>query len=397
MTRFLLSILIFLVASPAMSQDEFYEEAALEMLNDDQSMTYLNPDFEILVAEGAICFLMDNPDLIKIHITDYNAFLTVAQILRWSGSPMPVQTIFNGGIENDGALGYCILAYCYKDGVFTADNEVTAQMLEEDPVMNLNGFLPVDVVETEILPKDPVEACIKTNLTINLDAKCKAILAKSQKVREEMCLYIYYTRRMLLCKKDGCGLAEANTAEETACKAKWIPVAHKICKKELADKGKSPGHMPDVCVGGEPNPGGCFLPQDTACNKAIGTSCGGSVSRGRKVKFKDIVITGVNCKYKRENPLDTKYVRDAVCAMVLRKKKFYDWVNNDRYKDDGALNALLTSCGLTLDQYRMRLEKDWEAGKAEKMSLEEVRRGDKTWEEHVVDLKKLKPVKDVVN
>jgi hypothetical protein len=341
---------LFLAVSmtgPLHAQLQPPDVCAIEILADDQQRAYEDAAFRIPAETGDVCVLLDNPNLVKIHIGDYDAFLTTARLLRWMPSFFPVQTIYNGAVENDPEnKGYCVLGY-YKDADgFVANNEVTEEFLTEDPVVNGYGFMPVDVELEDCLPNDPTDPtdCVKTELVITIGKSCLDRL--NAKVRAEICTYLYFQRKTLRCNKF-CLVADklvqlpadepedSKKIDEVKCKKAWLDLVNCVFDSEIGDD-QSPGHLPDVCSGGNPNPGGCFIPQDRICNERIGASCGGQLTspteKCKKIKFNRFKMVGITCRFDETNPFKTKYLKDKICEILDRKKRYHNWLNDpDNY------------------------------------------------------------------
>jgi hypothetical protein len=61
-------------------------------------------------------------------------------------------------------------------------------------------------------------------------------------------------------------------AEKKACATAWRALVGE-CEGLEVDEGWHRGHIPDVCAGGKPGPGGCFLPQIGIANSGLGGQC----------------------------------------------------------------------------------------------------------------------------
>ena len=110
-------------------------------------------------------------------------------------------------------------------------------------------------------------------------------------IEKELCIYVYAALKQLAENKCFCitshscpkAIRDKPDDEKTpleiwrckrdACIEAWRKFTNKICK---APNGKHNGHTPDACAGGAPNPAGCYLVMDSACNQSMGGQCGNS-------------------------------------------------------------------------------------------------------------------------
>ncbi len=108
---------------------------------------------------------------VKIFVYDERDVVYFARLLRFLPVAPDIQVHFSGTcFDKDWEeIGQQREGYCVADGVFHADNELTAGMLADDYILNLFGFYPVEMVEHDILPQvapvyelgDPVSVSVE--------------------------------------------------------------------------------------------------------------------------------------------------------------------------------------------------------------------------------------------
>jgi hypothetical protein len=244
----------------------------------------------------------------KCYTCELQGFLRLARLALFFPADEPVTVFFNGVLrDNEGnAIRTAMLGFCAENGVIHSCNWLTEGILRSDPVLNWDrkqtrirshNILAdrVTAINANEMPvpgealADPRCAkldgpyCIELS-TEDPDAtkqKCaKAFKNGDFNAIKEVCGYVHLSLEQL--KSDDpkevkcfCTRKDLTGTDIEKCSTLWKDAINKYCrpKDKVPAKDWPVGHVPDVCAGGKPAQGGCFLFMSKACNSVIAGSC----------------------------------------------------------------------------------------------------------------------------
>lgn len=331
----------FAFIADAHSQD-FFEKCAKECLEMNQTFSYEGRSFVLPMPNKGKAHVCFGENGLNILFDDFSGVRPTVELLTLFPTPIPVQTIYGGAIFEGGeVVDYKRIATSHWGGVNINNNEDTARFLRSSWRYQLVEFLVGGAIDENITDQrtrvtedsgEPLAIAIpgptvpvpKVTVTIHLgknedgysDTRKKCIAQHVYLINKTKSTNCYKVRK----KRGSDGKLQKPPGWEKFARA-WKQCIRRIY--DYPDVGDVISHVPDMCLGGHPGQGGCFLSVPSGCNTSINGPCSAAQPAD---------CTMWNCikaVYKDGSPLNVDDVLTAsdkqeVDQMIQQQKQMWD-------------------------------------------------------------------------